>query len=75
MSAASAGPRDILDENGDLLYRVTEDNAGTMFKCLRCESKAEIRQLLEYPDTWRKLSDRQLFKLCRTGEVVPPRET
>lgn len=62
--------REIRDENGDLLYRVTEENPGTMLRALRCESRTEVRQVLDYPDTWRKLSDRQLYKLCRTGDLV-----
>lgn len=65
-----AGPavRQILDENGDLLYRVTEENPGTMFRSLRCESRTEVRRVIDYPETWAKLSDRKLFQLCRTGE-------
>ena len=64
--------RQILDENGDLLYRVTEENPDTMFRALRCESRTEVRRVIDYPDTWRKLSDRKLHRLCRSGEPVEP---
>jgi len=63
--------REIRDENGDLLYRVTEENPGTVLRALRCESRTEVRQVLDYPETWAKLTDRQLYRLCRSGELRP----
>lgn len=64
--------RRILDENGDLLCQVTEENPGTMLRSLRCESRTEVRRVIDYPDAWARLSDRQLYRLCQTGE--PPVE-
>jgi hypothetical protein len=70
----AGGGREIRDENGDLLFRVTEENPGTVLRCLRCESRAEVRQVLDYPETWRKLSDRKLYKLCLAGDRLGPPE-
>jgi hypothetical protein len=67
------GPvREIRDENGDLRWRVTEVNAATVLRALRCESQREVREVLDYPDEWRKLTDRQLDRLCRTGQLLEP---
>jgi hypothetical protein len=71
---SGSGPREIRDEDGDLLFRVTEENPGTVLRCLRCESRAEVRQVLDYPETWHKLSDRKLYKLCLTGDRLEPPE-
>jgi hypothetical protein len=69
---ASPPVRQILDENGDLLFRVTEENPGTMFRSLRCESPSEVLRVIEYPEAWARLTDRKLYQLCRTGEPVEP---
>jgi len=65
----SSGTREIRNEDGDLIARVTEVNPGTVLQCLRCELRSEVRELLEYPATWARLSDRKLFALCQQGEV------
>jgi hypothetical protein len=70
MTEPKAGPREIRDENGDLLFRVTEENPGTVLRALRCEGPAESRQVIDYPERWYALSDRQLHRLCRSGERV-----
>lgn len=70
MSRPVDGPREIRDENGDLLFRVTEVNPGTVLRALRCESRTEVLEVLDYPETWRRLSDRQLYRLCRAGQKV-----
>lgn len=62
------GIREIRDEDGDVIARVWEENPGTMMQCLKCQLADGPRELLEYPATWRKLSDRKLFALCKTGE-------
>jgi hypothetical protein len=65
------GPvREILDENGDLLYRVREENPGTVFAVLVCESRTETRHCLEYPERWHRLSDKKLYALCKSGEII-----
>jgi hypothetical protein len=61
-------PREIKDEDGEVIARVWEDNPGTVLQSLRCQLADGERELLEYPATWRKLSDRKLFALCKTGE-------
>lgn len=66
----SSGTREIRNEDGDLIARVTEVNPGTVLQCLRCELRSEVRELLEYPATWARLSDRKLFALCQQGEVL-----
>ncbi|MBL8989763.1 MAG: hypothetical protein JNJ80_26070 [Gemmatimonadetes bacterium] len=62
------GIREIRDEDGDVIARVWEENPGTMMQCLKCQLADGPRELIEYPATWRKLSDRKLFALCKTGE-------
>lgn len=62
------GVREIKDENGDVIARVWEENPGTMMRALRCQLADGTRELIDYPETWRKLSDRKLFALCRSGE-------
>lgn len=61
--------REIRNEDGDVIARVSEENPGTVLQCLRCELLGEVRELIEYPATWAKLSDRKLFALCRQGDV------
>jgi hypothetical protein len=61
-------PREIKNENGDVIARVWEENPGTMLQCLKCQLTDGERELLEYPATWRKLTDRKLFALCQSGE-------
>ncbi len=63
-----AGPREIRDENGDLIAQVWEENPGTVMRALKCRLANEVRELIDYPETWHKLSDRKLFALCKTGE-------
>lgn len=65
----NSGTREIRNEDGDLIARVTEVNPGTVLQSLRCELRGEVRELIDYPATWVKLSDRKLFALCRQGEV------
>ena len=60
--------REIRDENGDVIARVWEENPGTVLQSLKCQVADGLRELIEYPATWRKLSDRKLFALARTGE-------
>ena len=60
--------REIKDENGDVIARVWEENPGTMMKCLKAQLAGGLHELIEYPDTWRKLSDRKLFALAKSGE-------
>ncbi len=60
--------REIKDENGEVIARVWEENPGTVLQCLKCQLADGPRELLEYPAAWRKLSDRKLFALCRTGD-------
>lgn len=60
--------REIKDENGDTIARVWEENPGTMMKCLKAQLADGVRELIDYPDTWRKLSDRKLFALAKSGE-------
>lgn len=74
MTHPPAGTREIRDENGDLLYRVTEEHAGTVLRALRCESRTEVRQVLDYPEQWWRLSDRQLHRLCRSGDLLEPKD-
>lgn len=62
--------REIRDENGDVIARVWEENPGTVLACLKAQLADGTRELLEYPATWRKLSDRKLFALCRSGEKI-----
>lgn len=62
------GIREIRDEDGDVIARVWEEYPGTMMQCLKCQLADGPRELIEYPATWRKLSDRKLFALCKTGE-------
>lgn len=62
--------REIKDEDGELMMRVWEENAGTVLRALRWQSPAESRELLDYPEQWFKFSDRQLYKLCRGGSDV-----
>ena len=61
--------REIRDEDGDVIARVWEENPGTVLRCLKCQLADGTRELLEYPETWRKLSDRKLYALCRAGEA------
>lgn len=61
------GVREIRDENGDVIARVWEENPGTVLRCLKCRLNDGEHELLEYPDTWRKLSDRKLYALCRSA--------
>ena len=65
--------REIKDENGDLLFRVWEENPGTLLRALHCESAREIRQAVDYPENWFKLSDIKLYKLCRSAELLKER--
>jgi hypothetical protein len=60
-------PREIKDEDGEVIARVWEENPGTVLQCLRCQLGDGERELIEYPATWRKLSDRKLFVLCKSG--------
>ena len=60
--------REIKDENGDVIARVWEENPGTLMKCLQAQLAGGLHELIEYPDTWRKLSDRKLFALAKSGE-------
>ncbi len=69
---ADLAPREIKDENGDLLYRVREENPGTMFRSLVCEGPKGNRRVTEYPEQWRRLSDVKLYKLCQSGETIGP---
>ena len=64
--------REIRDENGDLLFRVYEENPGTVFRALRCDSRSEQRRALQYPENWHRLSDIKLYKLCGAAELIPP---
>jgi hypothetical protein len=57
--------REIRDENGDLLARVWEENPGTMLRSLHCVVRGETKELIDYPENWRKLSDRKLYALCK----------
>jgi len=67
----TAGPvREIRDENGDVIARVWEESSGTVLASLKCELAEGTRELLEYPDNWKKLSDRKLFALGRSGELL-----
>ena len=59
--------REIKDENGDVIARGWEENPGTMLRCLQCQVAAGPKELIEYPETWRKLSDRKLYALCRAA--------
>lgn len=63
--ASTAEPREIKDENGDLIARVWEENPGTPMQCLKCQIAGETKEVLEYPETWRKLSDRKLYAFCK----------
>lgn len=63
----SVDVREIRDEDGDVIARVWEENPDTVFRCLKCELGDGVHELLEYPETWRKLSDRKLFALCRSA--------
>jgi hypothetical protein len=65
--------REIKDENGDLLFRVWEENPGTMLGALRCESPREVRQAIDYPENWHRLSDVKLCKLCRSADLLEER--
>lgn len=65
-------PREIRDENGDLLYSVREENPGTMFRALICEGPKDSRRVTEYPEQWRRLSDVKLYKVCQSGEPIGP---
>lgn len=65
---AAEAVREIRDENGDVIARVWEENPGTVLQCLKCQLADGTRELLEYPATWRKLSDRKLYALCKTAE-------
>lgn len=60
--------REIKDENGDVIARVWEENPGTMMRCLKAQLADGVHELIDYPETWRKLSDRKLFALAKTGE-------
>lgn len=62
--------REIKDENGDLMFAVWEEHPGTVFATLRCQSRTETRETSEYPPNWRKLTDRQLHRLCRAAPLV-----
>jgi len=70
MSPTPPERREIKDENGDLLYAVWEEHPGTVFAILRCQSRTETRETPEYPADWRKLTDRQLYRLCRTAPLA-----
>jgi hypothetical protein len=59
--------REIKDENGVAIARVWEENPGTMLRCLKCQLADGPKELIEYPETWRKLSDRKLYALCRAA--------
>lgn len=61
----SAAPREIKDENGDLLARVWEENPGTVLRCLKAHVAGQQKELLDYPEAWHKLSDRKLYALVR----------
>ena len=63
--AVPAAVREIKDENGDLIARVWEENPGTPMQCLKCQIAGETKEVIEYPDTWRKLSDRKLYAFCK----------
>lgn len=60
--------REIRDENGEVIARIWEENPGTMLKALKCQLADGERELIDYPDAWRKLSDRKLFALAKSGE-------
>ena len=72
MSQTPPAAREIRDENGDLLFRVTEENPGTLLRALRCESRTEVRQVIDFPENWHKLSDRKLYRLCQSGDPIGP---
>ncbi len=59
--------REIKNEDGDVIARVWEENPGTMLRCLKCQVAGEAKELIEYPQTWNKLSDRKLFALLKNA--------
>ena len=63
--------REIRDENGDLIAQVWEENAGTVMRALKCRLGGEMKELIDYPETWHKLSDRKLYALCKQGDPLP----
>lgn len=70
MASEDSRIREIKDENGYLLYRVVEENPGTAFASLRCESRSEVRRVYGIPERWHRLSDRKLYALCKAGDLI-----
>ena len=62
--------RTILDADGDIICRVSEENPDSAFRALTCELSKEVRRVYDYPEAWLDLSDRELYALCRAGELV-----
>lgn len=64
-SLKPSGSRVVLDEDGGMFFTAWEENPGTVFKALCCEWGDELRQALEYPDSWPKMTDGELYRFFK----------